>query len=143
MLHLSVGIPTLELHLISFHIQLEKLTNTFPLDISEKALTLLISASHTHKSETYPNNEFVATHSANIDLLSATREKTGALSAAENQLVPLHGLSPGSFLIRSLMEEPLQPVHSNQLGSEGILPHSHYLSLTELCCTPHRSSLVC
>ena len=55
----------------------------------------------------------------------------------------LHGLSPDSLLIHSLMEEPLQPAHSNQLRSGGVLPHTHYLSLTELGCSSHRSSLVC
>lgn len=65
------------------------------------------------------------------------------MSGGENQLVPLHSLSPDSLLIPSLMEEPLQPAHSNQLRSESILPHTHYLSLTVLCCSSHGSPLVC
>lgn len=65
------------------------------------------------------------------------------MSGGENQLVPLHSLSPDSLLIPNLMEEPLQPAHSNQLRSEGILPHTHYLSLTVLCCSSHCSSLFC
>jgi len=55
----------------------------------------------------------------------------------------LRGVSPDSLLIHSLMEEPLQSAHSNQLRSGGVLPHNHYLSLTVLYCSSHRSSAVC
>lgn len=74
--------------------------------------------------------------------VSCSREDESA-SGGKRQLV----LSPRLVTWQSAHSQPdgraSPAARSNQLRSGGVLPHSHYLSLTVLCCSAHFSSLAC